>query len=164
MIDRFEAPGGGFFDRLAVDDYGRLAIPDIPIVENGLFAEALLRLGALTDDERYRQSAQRVLRLYASSARAAGPFAATYARALRRYLVPELAVRIVGDPSTTDDFREAARRLPSPFTSIRTLSSQEAANLAMPAERAAYVCITGTCGPPVRQPGQLRDAYDALVG
>jgi uncharacterized protein YyaL (SSP411 family) len=74
-----------------------------------------------------------------------------------------LSVRIVGDPATTDEFREVARRLPSPFTAIRTLSPQEAFRLAMPAEPAAYVCVTGTCGAPVFDPSELREAYDALV-
>jgi uncharacterized protein YyaL (SSP411 family) len=165
VIANFEAPEGGFYDRLRGGEaFGRLALPDRPIVENGLFAEALLRLAALTGEARYRDRAQAVLRLYAQNSRGAGVFAATYARALRRYLTPELTVRIVGDATATDAFREAALRLPTPFTAIRTLSPQAATELAMPSEEpAAYVCVTGTCGAPVRDAAALREAYDALV-
>jgi hypothetical protein len=162
-IERFAASEGGFNDRLPEDDFGRLAVPDLPIVENGIFADALLRLAALSDEPRYRDTSEGVLRGFASNSRGAGPFGATYARALRRYLVPELTVRIVGDVAATDAFREAALRLPSPFTSIRTLSPKEARSLAMPPDEAAYVCVTGTCGAPVHEPGAVRDAYDALV-
>jgi uncharacterized protein len=162
-IVRFAADGGGFYDRLPGDALGRLAVTDRPIVDNGLFAEALLRLAALTGVATYRETASGVLRVYHRDSAGAGAFAATYARALQRYLAPELAVRIVGDPAATDDFREAAARLPSPFASIRTLSTEEAAAFAMPPERAAYVCITGTCGAPVRDPIALRDAYDAIA-
>jgi uncharacterized protein YyaL (SSP411 family) len=165
VIANFESPEGGFYDRLTVGEtLGRLAIPDRPIVDNGLFAEVLLRLSSLTGDPRCREHAEAVLRLYAQSTRGAGAFAATYARALRRYLAPELSVRIVGDPASTDAFREAALRLPTPFAAIRTLSPQAATELAMPAEHpAAYVCVTGACGAPVHEAGALRAAYDELV-
>lgn len=163
-IEHFEAPGGGFYDRLVGDEaFGRLALPDRPIAENGLIADALLRLAALTGDATYREHAEAVLRLYAASAHSAGPFAVTYTRALRRYLLPERSVRIVGDPVKTDAFREAALRLPMPFAAIRTLCAQEALALGMPAEPAAYVCIAGTCGAPVADPAFLRDAYDAIA-
>ena len=163
-IERFEAPGGGFYDRLVSEKaFGRLALPDRPIAENGLMADALLRLAALTGDSTFREHAQAALRLFAQNAHAAGPFAATYARALCRYLRPELSVRIVGDAAATDAFREAALRLPAPFTAIRTLSPKEAAALGMPAEPAAYLCIAGTCGAPVGDPAALRDAYDAIA-
>ncbi|HEX3671449.1 MAG TPA: DUF255 domain-containing protein [Candidatus Cybelea sp.] len=163
-IERFAAPGGGFYDRLvAVEAFGRLALPDRPIAENGVMADSLLRLAALTGDEKYRQHAESVLRLYAPNVRAAGSFGATYARALRRYLLPETAVRVVGDPAATDEFRETALRLPMPFVTIRTLSPDDAALFAMPAERAAYVCVTGTCGAPIRDPAALRAAYEALA-
>ncbi|MBV9333445.1 MAG: thioredoxin domain-containing protein [Candidatus Eremiobacteraeota bacterium] len=163
-LENFQAVAGGFYDRLSGDDaFGRLALPDRPLSDNGLFADTLLRLAALTDEPRYREAAKSIVRLYADSARSAGPFAATYVRALRRYLTPELTVRIVGEPGATDEFREAAQRLPSPLISIRTMSFDEAAALGMPRERAAYVCVTGTCGAPVREPAQLRAAYDALV-
>ncbi len=109
VIANFGAPDGGLYDRVSADDaFGRLALADRPIVENGLFADVLLRLCALLQETRYREYAKELLELYAPRARAVGPFAATYARALRRYLVPELTVRIVGDPPMTDAFREAA--------------------------------------------------------
>jgi uncharacterized protein len=166
VVANFEAEDGGFYDRLRNDaPLGRLALPDRPTVENGLLADALMRLTALTDAVGYRETAQKVLSLYVRSSRTAGSFAATYARALRRYLLPQLSVRIVGDPATTDAFREAASRLPNPFAVVRTLSPVAAGELAMPAEEsAAYVCVTGTCGAPVREPSALRTAYDALIG
>ncbi|HXO16818.1 MAG TPA: hypothetical protein VN909_01480, partial [Candidatus Dormibacteraeota bacterium] len=75
----------------------------------------------------------------------------------------ELSVRIVGSPATTDAFREAAMRLPAPNATIRTLAPREAAGLAMPVDHpAAYVCVTGTCGPPVHDPAEMRAAYDAV--
>lgn len=163
-LENFQATDGGFYDRIPGDDaFGRLALPDRPIVENGLFADGLLRLAALTGETRFAEPAKSALQHYSAKARGAGSFAATYARALRRYLTPELTVRIVGEPSQTDAFREAALRLPSPLISIRTLTPSEASALEMPGERGAYVCVTGTCGAPVREAAQLRGAYDALV-
>jgi hypothetical protein len=165
VIARFEGDGGGFYDRLPAEEtLGRLAVTDRPIVDNGLFADVLLRLAALTTAPSYRVHAQAVLRLYARTSPGAGPFAATYARALRRYLSPEVTVRIVGEASLTAEFREAALRLPTPFLAIRTLHGQAAARLDLPPEPqpAAYMCTNGTCGAPVREAGALRAAYDAL--
>lgn len=165
LFDNLNADDGGFYDRVPGDEaLGRLSLPDQPILENGILAESLLRLSSLTGDDRYRARAEAILRLYAPNSRAAGPFAASYVRALQRYLTPELTTRIVGDAAATDAFREAALRLPSPFVAIRTLSSNEAEALALPPDDAAYVCVTGACGAPVREPSALRAAYDALVG
>ena len=162
-IEAFEAPGGGFYDRVAGrESFGNLAIADRPIVENGLFADALLRLDALTAQSAQRDRVKQTLALYAATAANAGSFAASYARALRRYLSPEVVLRIVGDPKETDEFREVAQRLPQPFVSVRTLTGNAAAELGMPVEPAAYVCAGTRCGAPVADPSGLRGAYDAL--
>lgn len=163
-IEAFEAPGGGFYDRIAGrESFGNLAIADRPIAENGLLADALLRLDALTAQPAHRDRVKQTLALYAATAANAGSFAASYARALRRYLSPEVVVRIVGDAEETDEFREVAQRLPPPFVSVRTLTADEAAELGMPAEPAAYVCAGTTCGASVADPSGLRGAYDALA-
>jgi uncharacterized protein YyaL (SSP411 family) len=162
-IESFEAPDGGFYDRVAdSESFGNLAYPDRPIVENGLLADALLRLDALTAESANRDRVKQTLAIYAATAANAGSFAATFARALRRYLSPEVVVRIVGDAKATDEFREASQRLPTPFASVRTLSLHEAVAQALPAEPhpAAYVCVGTVCGAPVTRASDLRATYD----
>jgi uncharacterized protein YyaL (SSP411 family) len=156
VIERFAAEDGGFYDRAPTPHaLGRLALKDRPIGDNGTFAEVLLRLAALTESPGYRDRAESILCIYATASAPAGPFAATYARALRRYLCPEVTVRIAGAPAQTAAFREAALRLPAPFVAIRTLPAEDGAV-------AAYVCQGRACGPPAREAGALRAAYDAL--
>ena len=166
IVQRFEAQDGGFYDRLTLEaPLGRLDIPDRPIVDNGLLAEALLRLAVLTGDPQHREPARRVLTLYARTYAGAGSFAAAYGRALRRYLSAEVVVRVVGDPALTADFREAALRLPTPMASVRTLVPAAAPELGLPPDPApaAYVCSGTVCGAPVRDPAALRAAYDAIA-
>ncbi|MGA8534900.1 MAG: DUF255 domain-containing protein, partial [Candidatus Tumulicola sp.] len=122
LLARFEAADGGFYDHLPLEDQlGRLDIPDRPIVDNALLAESLVRLSGLTGEPQYRDSAGRTLALYADTFAAAGSFAAPYGRALRRWLSPELSVRVVGEPAATDAFREAALRLRSPAVAVRSV-------------------------------------------
>jgi uncharacterized protein YyaL (SSP411 family) len=90
-IAHLAAPDGGFYDHIARNEQlGNLAIPDRPIVDNGLVAEALLRLAILTSEDRFFNAAEKTLLLYARTYENAGSFAATYARAIRRYITPGL--------------------------------------------------------------------------
>ena len=73
VIANFESPEGGFYDRLrGDDDFGRLAVADRPIVDNGLFAEVLLRMAGLTAILAIAKARESVLGVLA--ARGAGAF------------------------------------------------------------------------------------------
>ncbi len=158
----FEAEDGGFYDRAPIEAaLGRLDVPDRPIGDNGLMAESLLRLAAMTGESAYRERAERVLTLYAKTFAAAGSFGATYARALRRYLAPEVTVKIVGSPEAGSAFRETAKRLPGGLTTIATLAPGEGGLPAAPAP-AAYVCRGTACAAPVTSAAEMREAFDSL--
>jgi uncharacterized protein len=153
--ERLGAPGGGFYDRASEENaLGRLSLADRPLGENALMADNLLRLAMLWDDDSYRVAAEAIFVLFVRSYAGAGSFAAAYARALRRYLSPEVVVRIEGSVPATSDLREAARRLPSPFVAVLR---QEAGN-----GPAAFLCRGSVCAPPVADASRLREAYDSL--
>ncbi len=166
ILTHFAAADGGFVDRLARDDaLGRLSNVDRPIGENGVLAEALLRLAALTDAPAYRQAAEGVLCLYAATFAAAGSFAATYVRALERYLAPATTLRAVGTPAETAALRAAALRLRDPFVEVATLDAAAAADAGLPATGGlGYPCRGTRCGAPVREPSRLAAALAALDG
>jgi uncharacterized protein YyaL (SSP411 family) len=164
LRNRFQSPDGGFYDRLEESNaLGRLALRDRPITDNGIVAEALLRLHALTGDSTYRETAQRTLAVYAQRAGSAGSFGAAYARALLRYLSPEVVVRIAGHPAQTAELRAAALRLPSPFVAVRTLTDAEASSEGIRETPVALVCRGTVCAAPVRSASDLDAAYDALA-
>lgn len=152
-IARFGAPDGGFYDRLHDDNLGRLEIPDRPLSDNGMMATSLLRLHSMTGNDAYREAAEAILTLYAKTFEKAGSFAASYARALRRYLTPAVSVRIVGEPAATGPFREAARRLPSPFVTVH-------GEIGSPV--AGYVCVGEVCAAPVAEAAGLKAAFDSV--
>jgi uncharacterized protein len=165
MLALFQAPDGGFFDRIELEEtIGRLDRSDRPIADNGVLAENLLRLYALTHDEAYRSAAIRAIKLFAPASLQAGSFAAAYARAIRRLTSLHYAVRIVGRPQETDDFREAASRLPA-LAAVGTVLPEAAGDAGLPASPvpAAYACTESACGPAVTDPAGLRLAYDKLA-
>ena len=153
VLARFAAPDGGFYDSVHDEKIGRLEIPDRPISDNGILAECLLRLHVITGNEVYLEAAEGVLTLYARTFERAGSFAATYARALRRYFTRPVSVRIQGTVEATADLRQASRRLPGAFVTVHG---------EIGASPTAYVCVGTTCAAPVTSPGDLRAAYDTL--
>ena len=152
-LARFTAPEGGFYDSAHADKLGRLEIPDRPINENGVMAENLLRLHTMTGNQSYHEAAEAVLTLYTKTFERAGSFAATYARALRRYLSPSVSVRLVGQTQATAPFRIAARALPSPFVTVHGEIGPETL---------CYVCVGEVCAPPATSAAGLRAAFESV--
>ncbi|MBV9278010.1 MAG: hypothetical protein JOZ97_07225, partial [Candidatus Eremiobacteraeota bacterium] len=139
---------------------GNLVFTDRPLQENASVADSFLRLAALNGDQSYREKAATILRAYARSYGVAGTFAASYARAVRRYLTPEPTITIVASEPEATPFRAAALRVNEPLVSIAAIDpSNEAALRERGYEKmqrpAAYFCRGNTCAPPVFEPAEL---------
>ena len=169
IAETFGSPDGGFYDRAPLEgELGALALRDQPLGDNALVADSLLRLSVLCEEPSFRITAQRTLARYAKSCAGAGPFAATFARALRRYLGAERTIAIVGTAEDAAGLREAAHALGDPLAAIRSINPGDAATLAarglQPAPSpAAYVCRGRACGPPASSPADLVRTYETLA-
>ena len=165
----FAAEDGGFFDHASMEDtLGNLPLRDRPLADNASLAESFMRLALLDNEPRYRDVAERALRIYANTYDRSGIFAAPYARAVRRYLSPETSVVLIGSVNETTDLREAAQVLPKTLLAVRTIGNGEEGELARRGfdadlHPAAYVCRGSACGAPAQTVAGLRDAYEQLV-
>jgi uncharacterized protein YyaL (SSP411 family) len=74
-------------DAVPEEPLGRLELPERPLAENAIVADALLRLSAMTGDERFAVRAREILESFAISYRASGIFAAPYASAVSQIVV-----------------------------------------------------------------------------
>lgn len=164
MRERLEDPeGGGFFDAPARAEPGRVALREKPIEDNAMAADALLRLAALTGDERWRETAVRGLRAFVGTYRGWGQFASSYANAMARALTEPLTIAVVGanDDATAAALWSAARSVDDPARSVQRIVPDDDAALleqrGFPRDRtAAYVCIGTTCSAPLTDEGSLR--------
>ena len=102
---------GGFFD-LAPDPnaIGDLARPKKDIGENADAALALIRLSGFTEDAKYRQAAERALKLFADKYADYGYFSSSYARAVEAATAPGLHITIVGDQKNPETWANCSRR------------------------------------------------------
>ncbi len=136
---------------------------------NGVAAVALLRLHALTGEERFRARAEEILRLYQSAA-AENPFGyTTWLEALERWSEGSTEVIVVG-PHDGTDARALWRAAASRWIPHRTLVRVEPGTDDVPpvardrpavAGRAtAYVCRNFTCSRPVHTPEELRSLLE----
>ncbi|MEO8633410.1 MAG: DUF255 domain-containing protein [Chloroflexota bacterium] len=170
MRKRLEDPaGGGFFDAPARAEPGRVAIREKPIEDNAMAADALLRLATLTGDERWRETALRVLRSFGGTYRAWGQFASSYANAVAHALAEPLAITVVGpkDDATANALWDAARSVAHPAGSVQRIVPDEdgarLAQLGFPRDRtAAYVCVGTTCSAPLTDGDSLRRELDRI--
>ena len=78
---------------------GELARPKKEIGDNAEAALALIRLSGFTEDARYRQAAERALKLFAGKYGNYAYFASSYARAVEAARAPGLHITVVGPPN-----------------------------------------------------------------
>lgn len=169
---------GAFFDAPERDEPGRVSRLDKPIEDNALAADALLRLGTLLGEDRWREAALRALRAFASEYRRWGQFAASYARAVARALAEPLQIVVVGpaEDALARSLWRTAQANDDPARVLHRfdpeLDRERMDRLGYPAtDVAAYVCIGATCSAPIGEPDALgaeleraRDRFTALVG
>ena len=170
-------PGRGFRDTAeGHDDAGLLGVPMYPLSENAGAAEAFLRLGRLTHDERYLAVAQDTLEASAEGYARHGTRAARYALAVARLLTPEPEIEVItAAEASSDAARRAAAlhatalRLPLAGRTVQLLHPIDDASwfaeLGLPYDRegVAYVCVGRTCSAPVDHPDDLPRAVELAL-
>ncbi|HEY0797880.1 MAG TPA: DUF255 domain-containing protein [Candidatus Baltobacteraceae bacterium] len=163
----FTQSDGTLADHAAEESVGLLATGASPLPENAAVADALLRLEVITQDGRYRESAERILAAFVPRYGALRTFAAPYASAVARLLFGGTSVTIVGAPAATAALREVARRLPDPLLVVATLAPEDPQTALrglqlVEGRPTAYLCRGTLCGAPVTDAATLREAFDAL--
>jgi uncharacterized protein YyaL (SSP411 family) len=170
---RWRDSGRGFWDTAdGHDETGLLSVRTKPLAENADAAEALMRLGRLTHDERYLHVAEETLAEFAESYRGYGTMAGRYALAVDRYLSSEAEVQVVGGAEGSEAalrgeaLRQRALRLPLAARTVQVLDPQldgaMMMQLGLPLDRegVAYVCVGMVCSAPVDHPEELLGAVE----
>ena len=133
---------GGYFDRAAGDELGRLGERIKPLTENSVAAMALIELDVLTGDPSspYRQRARRALESVAALPRQYGLMAAVFARGLDR--LPH-AIKV----TTKNPELARAAVAAHPYAVIEPTGDER-----------AVVCVGTICLAPVSTPDAVKDA------
>ena len=175
LLRLFADPDAGGFFTSGVDAE-RLVVrlkdvfDDATPCAGALGANGLLRLTALTGDDRYEEPARHALQLVARPM-ASHPTAFAYALgALERVVTPPLEIAIVGDPTdarthalrreVTQRFVPAAVTLTGPAGNASPLLAGRAALDGAPT---AYVCEHYTCQSPATTPAVLGAQIDEVL-
>ena len=181
MVERFfDSVSGGFFDTaaggtekiLGVLGTRRKPFQDSPTpAGNSVAAIALLRLYAFTNQQSYREQAERTLELPAAMAGKFGIFAATYAIAAVHFLQPHTQIVVIGEDDRADQLRAIASGFFAFNTTVLKLAASKVVPQNLPPALAetipqlpavnegrsvAVVCTGFSCQPPITDPEQLR--------
>jgi len=153
---------GGFWDAPAREAPGRLATREKPIEDGAAMADVLLRLGALTGDDQWRESAVRALRGFVGEYKQWGQFAAAFGSAVARALGEPRLVVVVGpaDDPAARALWQVAQGSDDPAGARQWLvPDRDAERLAdrgyPPHQVAAYVCLGTVCSAPIADPARL---------
>jgi len=149
--ETLRAESGGFWDcRLDPSARGPMRRRSRSLLENSVFAEALIRLAQLTRNEHWREVAGRTLAVFANDYKSQGHLAASYARAVDLWLNPPVHVTIVGDAHSEDTaaLRRAAltpyvaSRLVQTLDPVRDAAWLERLGLVAPADGVARAYVS----------------------
>jgi uncharacterized protein YyaL (SSP411 family) len=186
MLTRFYDPAdGGFFDMDASTDPAALIgaltarrkpLQDAPTPAGDPVATiAMIRMHQYTNDQKYREAAEKTLACFAGVADHFGIYAGTYAIAVRLLKEPHTQVVVVGDDAVAREMTQLAKRhfrLTSSTLHLRegqTVAQNLPPALAdtlpnLPgireAQALAVLCSNFTCQPPIFSPQELERALN----
>jgi uncharacterized protein YyaL (SSP411 family) len=166
MAERLAAPNGAFYDTPSGHEtLGRLAQSQTPVKENAIAAMVFARLGRLTHDDAYAETARRLLAPFVHVAESQGYFASDYAKAVDLVLNPGADIKIVAGGDEGRALHAASLALAVPDRVVRMIDAGDGEALAaeaLPAQPspAAYVCYGTLCSAPVTSAGDLFEMVD----
>jgi uncharacterized protein YyaL (SSP411 family) len=183
MIHRFyDDEAGGFFDApespIAALSARRKPFQDSPTpAGNSAAAIALLRVYGYTNDDSYRDRADKTLRVFAGVAEQFGMFAATYGLAAAHLLEGHTQIVVIGNDRTADELYRAAVVPYSATKSTLHLRDREGLKSLPPAlaetipqlpgiadgRSMAVICSGFSCRPPIREPEELKSALSEAL-
>jgi uncharacterized protein YyaL (SSP411 family) len=184
MIRRFyDNESGGFFDApespIAALSSRRKPFQDSPTpAGNSAAAIALLRIYGYTNDDSYRDKAEKTLRVFGGVAEQFGMFAATYGLAAAHLLEGHTQVVVLGNDRAADELYRAAVAPYSATKAVLHLRDAAALECLPPAlaetvpnlpgiregRSVAVICSGFSCRPPVREPEELKQSlHEALA-
>ncbi|MBV8050966.1 MAG: thioredoxin domain-containing protein, partial [Acidobacteriaceae bacterium] len=180
MLELFFDPiDGGFLDtarRSEGKDLGVLGAPRKPFQDsptpagNPVAAIALLRLHAYTNEQTYRQKAERTLEIVAAVAGQYGLFAATYGIAGVLLSEPKIDVVVIGSGKLAEELCREAVKPYSARKTVLSLDFEKAVPQNLPPalgqsipqipsvnekKTSAVICSDFSCQPPIYDPEQL---------
>ena len=161
---------GGFFDMaFDPDAKGMLLRPEKPTIENARAAMLLSELYYFTDNNMYKQGAERTLQYLLGSRSPYPP--ALAALAVDRYLNYPLHIVIVGEKEEqiTQSLWHESLRVYAPGKTVMLLDPSKdklaIGEVSFPklSQPAAYVCTDLLCSKPIEKPGQLRESLERFL-
>lgn len=164
-----DSASGLYVDRVSEENPGLLAVKRIPLFDNpipssnAVAAVVWYRLYQATQNEDYREKAERIAKTVAGNETLPGLAAAALGRAVNLINNGGPKVLVIGKPSAQDTsaLKEAALAVFRMGKLVEVMNPDEAANTAYkPAEDGkaiAYVCTAKNCAPPVSDPGKIAD-------
>jgi len=168
LLTHFADPEGGFY--FTAHDHEPLIHRPKPLGDdsmpsgNGVAAHALLRLGHLLGETRYREAAERTLRLAGPHLRQYPQAHAALLIALEEWLFPGTSLVIRADPADLEAWRTAIPNGLAPRRLVLLVPAGEQDLPGLLGERpgrpggVAYLCSGTHCAPPLTTPEALGQA------
>ncbi|MFZ3018899.1 MAG: thioredoxin domain-containing protein [Gallionella sp.] len=157
LLERFEdKQNGGFFftshDHEALIQRNKTAQDNATPSGNGIAAQALLRLSLLTGDEKYREAAERSLKLFFPALRRAASYHSSLCMALAELLQPPGLLVLRGEEAAAWQAELQQRYLPDVMTivlSAETSGLPETLDKPLREQTTGWLCRGTQCLPPV---------------